>query len=132
MSNHISLPQIGWAWIVHSWVAHCAIQILSPRYTAQLSVQIFRIPSLDSLGYNHPHCSQFCPLAAQTIPLVKPDCLSGGMICYCSLLAQVALAGPIYVPDIFRDRILPLLNRTLLWWSDQCFFQCITVIPHWA
>jgi len=47
------------------------------------------------LGYNHPHGSQFCPLAALTIPLIKPDCLGGGMACYLSLLAQVALAEPI-------------------------------------
>ena len=66
------------------------------------------------LGYNHPHSSQFCLLAALTIPLVKPDCISGGMVCCHSLLAQVALAGPICVPDIFRNRIFSLLNGTLL------------------
>ena len=84
------------------------------------------------LGYNHPHGSQFCPLAALTIPLIKPDCLSRRMVCYCSPLARVALAGPICLPSIFRDRIFPLLNGTLLWWSNQCFFWCITVICHWA
>ena len=58
MSNHVSLPQVGWAWIVHSWVAHCAIQRVRPRYTAHLSVQIFRIPSLGSLVITiHIPCS---------------------------------------------------------------------------
>lgn len=45
MSNHISLPQIGQAWIVHSWIAQWATQRVRPQYTAQLSMQMFRMPS---------------------------------------------------------------------------------------
>ena len=131
ISIQISLPQIGQVWIVHSWVAHCAIQRASPRYTAQLSANI-QDTITGFLVYNHPHGSQFCPLATLTIPLCKSDSFSGGMVCYCSPFAQVALSGHIRVPGIVRNGIFPHLNGPLLWWSDQCFFWCITTIRHWA
>ena len=63
------------------------------------------------LGYNHPHGSQFCPLATLPIALFTPGCFSGLTVCYHSPLAWVALAGPICVPDIFRDRIFSLLEQ---------------------
>ena len=99
----------------------------SPTIFANIQDTIIRF-----LGYNYPYDSQFCPLATLTIPLFKPDCFSRGIVCYCSPLAQDTLARPIHVPDIFRNGTIPLLNTTLLWWSDQCFFWCITVIHHWA
>lgn len=82
------------------------------------------------LGYNHPHSSQFCPLATLTIPLFKPECFSGGMVCYCSPLAWFALAGPICIPSTFRNGIFPFLNETLLWRRDHHVFWHITVIHY--
>ena len=115
MSNHISLPQTGGAWIVHFWVAHCAIQRVSSQYTAQLSVQIsVQYTITRFLGYNRPHSSQFCSLAALTIPLVKPGCLGGGMVCYLSPLARIALAGSICARGIFSNRIFSFLDQTPL------------------
>ena len=78
------------------------------------------------LGYDHPHGLWFCPLPALTIPLIKPDCISGVMVCYYSPLAQVALVGLICVPSILRNRLFSLLNGAALQWSNQCFF-CVSL-----
>jgi len=50
------------------------------------------------LGYNHPHGSQFCPLAALTIPLFKPDSFSGGM--YTTALHLLVL--PLLDPSVYQ------------------------------
>jgi len=131
MFNHVSAPD--WSGIDSPFLGdplcnpNSEPSVYSPTICADIQDTITGFHS-----YNHQHSSQFCPLATLTIPLFKQDCLSGRMVCYCSPLAQVALAGPICVPAIFRNRIFPLLSGTPLWWSDQHFFWCITVIHHWA
>ena len=98
----------------------------SPTICADIQDTIARF-----LGYNHPHGSQFFPLATLTTPLFEPDCFSGGMACHCSPPTWVPSAGSICIPGIFWDRVFSLLYRTLFWTSNHYFLRCLAVICYW-
>jgi len=64
MSNHISLLQIGWVWMVWSWVTCHVIQRVRPWYTAQLSVQMFYVllPGSSAITIHRACSSAHCLL----------------------------------------------------------------------
>lgn len=68
----MSRPQIAWAWIVQSCVAHCAIQSVKPLEDCPVVCAYVQCTiTCLFLGYNHPHRSQFSPLP--TLSIYSPE-----------------------------------------------------------
>lgn len=93
----MSLSHIVWACIVKSWVVHCAIQSVSPRCSAQLSMQLYNALSPGSWVITiHTALSSAswlpCPFPSSN----QMGSLEGWYTIACCLLGFPLLDPPVY------------------------------------